>query len=79
MFGRKKNDADVTSAPHEDADPTQGKGRATPSRREAQEARDGYSRLDAMAYDYLRTAPPYKPAPFPPPAPAPAAAPVKPR
>ena len=47
--------------------------------REAQEARDGYSRLDAMAYDYLRTAPPYKPAPFPPPAPAPAAAPVKPR
>ncbi len=39
--------------------------------REQQEARDGYSRLDAMAWDYLRTAPPYKPAPFPAPAQAP--------
>jgi general secretion pathway protein D len=38
--------------------------------REAQEARDGYSRLDSLAYEYLRTAPPYKPEPFPPPAPA---------
>lgn len=47
--------------------------------REAQEARDGYSRLDAMAYEYLRTAPPYKPAPFPPPAPAAATAPVTPK
>jgi general secretion pathway protein D len=34
--------------------------------REAQTARDGYSRLDAMAYEYLRAAPPYKPEPFPP-------------
>jgi general secretion pathway protein D len=47
--------------------------------REAQEARDGYSRLDAMAYEYLRTVPPYRPAPFPPPAPAAAAPPVPPR
>lgn len=37
--------------------------------REAQTASDGYSSLDALAYDYLRTLPPYKPAPFPPPAP----------
>jgi general secretion pathway protein D len=37
--------------------------------REAQEARDGYSRLDAMAWEYLRTPPPYKPAPYPAPAP----------
>lgn len=40
--------------------------------REAQESLDGYSRLDALAYDYLRTAPPYKPAPYPPPAQPPA-------
>jgi general secretion pathway protein D len=39
------------------------------SAREAQEARDGYSRLDSMAWEYLRTAPPYKPAPFPAPVP----------
>jgi general secretion pathway protein D len=44
--------------------------------RESQEAMVGYSQLDAMAWDYLRVAPPYKPAPFPPPAqPAPAAPP----
>jgi general secretion pathway protein D len=36
--------------------------------REAQTLRDGYSRLDAMAWDYLRSAPPYRPAPFPDPA-----------
>jgi general secretion pathway protein D len=33
--------------------------------REQQQARDGYSRLDALAWDYLRSPPPYKPAPFP--------------
>ena len=37
--------------------------------REQQTLRDGYSSLDAMAYDYLRTLPPYKPYPFPPEAP----------
>ncbi len=37
-----------------------------------QEAREGYSALDALAYGYLRTPPPYKPAPYPP---APAAVP----
>ncbi len=36
--------------------------------REQQTLRDGYSRLDAMAWDYLKTAPPYRPAPFPDPA-----------
>ncbi|TPE62472.1 type II secretion system protein GspD [Sandaracinobacter neustonicus] len=36
--------------------------------RESQEAMLGFSSLDAMAWDYLRVAPPYKPAPFPPPA-----------
>jgi general secretion pathway protein D len=36
--------------------------------REQQTLREGYSRLDALAWDYLRTPPPYKPAPFPPPA-----------
>jgi hypothetical protein len=30
-----------------------------------QEAQDGYSTLDALAFDYLRTLPPYRPAPFP--------------
>jgi len=35
--------------------------------REAQTRRDGFSSLDALAYDYLRTLPPYKPYPFPPP------------
>jgi general secretion pathway protein D len=33
--------------------------------REMQEAQDGYSTLDALAFDYLRTLPPYRPAPFP--------------
>lgn len=45
--------------------------------REQQTLREGYSRLDALAWDYLRTPPPYKPAPYPPPTgAAPAAAPV---
>ncbi len=35
--------------------------------REAQIRRDGFPSLDALAYDYLRTLPPYKPTPFPPP------------
>jgi general secretion pathway protein D len=39
--------------------------------REDQTAREGFSRLDALAYDYLRTLPPYRPLPFPPPAPPP--------
>ncbi len=33
--------------------------------REQQEAISGFSSLDAMAFDYLRTLPPYRPAPFP--------------
>ncbi|PZU45523.1 MAG: type II secretion system protein GspD [Sphingomonas sp.] len=41
--------------------------------RESQEAMLGFSSLDAMAWDYLRVAPPYKPAPFPPPQVQPAA------
>ena len=45
--------------------------------RESQEAMVGYSQLDAMAWDYLRVAPPYKPAPFPPPAQQAPAAPPK--
>lgn len=45
MFGRKKNDADVTSAEHEHADSALGKGRPTPSRREAQEARKHQLRI----------------------------------
>lgn len=47
--------------------------------REAQEARDGYSKLDALAYEYLRTPPAYKPAPYPPPAPAAAPPPAPPK
>ena len=47
------------------------------SMRESQEAMVGYSQLDAMAWDYLRVAPPYKPAPFPPPAQQAPAAPPK--
>lgn len=44
--------------------------------REMQEAQDGYSSLDALAFDYLRTLPPYRPAPFPGPGyPAPPATP----
>jgi len=46
--------------------------------REQQTLREGYSSLDALAYDYLRTLPPYKPAPFPPPVAAPAANPAQP-
>lgn len=38
--------------------------------REQQQDRDGYSTLDALAYGYLRTSPPYKPAPYPPQDPA---------
>lgn len=33
--------------------------------REMQEAQDGFSSLDALAFDYLRALPPYRPAPFP--------------
>lgn len=33
--------------------------------REQQEAISGFSSLDALAFDYLRTLPPYRPAPFP--------------
>ncbi|MFQ3594731.1 MAG: secretin N-terminal domain-containing protein, partial [Sphingomonadaceae bacterium] len=33
--------------------------------RTMQEARSGFSSLDALAFDYLRTVPPYRPAPFP--------------
>ncbi len=45
--------------------------------REIQTDAEGYSRLDALAWEYLRTPPPYKPAPFPAPdVPAPEAAPV---
>lgn len=33
--------------------------------REMQEARSGFSSLDALAFDYLRTLPPYRPRPFP--------------
>jgi len=51
---RSQSDADAVTANRWDAV------------REAQTARDGYSRLDAMAYEYLRAAPPYKPEPFPP-------------
>jgi general secretion pathway protein D len=40
--------------------------------REQQEGRDGYSRLDSLAWEYLRTPPPYKPEPFPSPAATPA-------
>lgn len=36
--------------------------------REAQIDREGVSSLDAMAWEYLRTPPPYKPDPYPPPA-----------
>lgn len=36
--------------------------------REQQTARDGYSRLDSIAWEYLRTPPPYQPAPLPAPA-----------
>jgi general secretion pathway protein D len=43
--------------------------------REVQESRNGFSSLDALAFDYLRRLPPYRPAPFPgpdyPPTPAP--------
>lgn len=34
--------------------------------REQQVARDGYSSLDAMAWDYFRAPPPYEPRPYPP-------------
>ncbi|MFN7174956.1 MAG: hypothetical protein ACK4MT_09695, partial [Thermaurantiacus tibetensis] len=33
--------------------------------REMQEATTGFSSLDALAFDYLRTLPPYRPRPFP--------------
>jgi general secretion pathway protein D len=46
--------------------------------REQQTARDGYSRLDAMAWEYLRTPPPYQPAPYPAPAATPPMPPAKP-
>jgi general secretion pathway protein D len=46
--------------------------------REQQQGRDGYSRLDALAWDYLRTPPPYKPAPFPPAPPTQPAVPLPP-
>jgi general secretion pathway protein D len=39
--------------------------------RSEQEARAGFSALDALAYQYLRTYPPYRPNPFPPPAESP--------
>ncbi|WP_199554800.1 type II secretion system secretin GspD [Sandaracinobacteroides hominis] len=38
--------------------------------REQQQDREGYSALDALAWGYMRTPPPYKPAPFPAPDPA---------
>lgn len=34
--------------------------------REDQTLRDGFSRLDGLAWEYLRSAPPYRPDPFPP-------------
>lgn len=50
--------------------------------REMQIDREGFSSLDALAWDYLRTPPPYKPDPYPPPAgtqpaPQPVPAPVR--
>jgi len=47
--------------------------------RQDQIRRDGASSLDAMAYDYLRTLPPYQPHPFPPAKPAAVEAPGEPR
>lgn len=45
--------------------------------REAQTQRDGQSSLDAMAWEYLRTAPPFQPAAFPPPGQMPQPAPTQ--
>ncbi len=46
--------------------------------RDMQTMREGFSRLDALAWDYLRTPPPFRPAPVTPaPAPAPAAQPPR--
>lgn len=47
--------------------------------REMQIERNGVSNLDALAWEYLRTAPPYKPEPFPPPSAYPAPAPLPPK
>ncbi|MFN3371099.1 MAG: type II secretion system secretin GspD [Sphingomonadaceae bacterium] len=44
--------------------------------RDMQTMREGFSRLDALAWDYLRTPPPFRPAPI---TPAPAPAPATPR
>lgn len=45
--------------------------------REDQTLREGYSKLDGLAWEYLRSAPPYRPAPFPPPALVPQMAPAQ--
>ena len=45
--------------------------------REMQIDRNGFSSLDGLAWDYLRTPPPYKPEPFPPPGAYPAGQPVQ--
>ena len=44
--------------------------------REMQIDRNGFSSLDGLAWDYLRTPPPYKPEPFPPPSAYPAGQPA---